>query len=59
MKIFNRWGELVFESSNGFEGWDGTYRGQLVMPQVFTYTSTITFLDNSQVHKAGSVTVIR
>src|SRR5690606_25210461 len=26
-KIFNRWGELVFESYNQENGWDGTYKG--------------------------------
>lgn len=26
MSIFNRWGELVFETNNIYQGWDGTYR---------------------------------
>ena len=27
-KIFNRWGNLVFETSNKEEAWDGTRRGE-------------------------------
>ncbi|MES2620716.1 MAG: gliding motility-associated C-terminal domain-containing protein, partial [Bacteroidota bacterium] len=29
LKIFNRWGEKVFETDNQFEGWDGTSKGEL------------------------------
>ena len=25
MKIFNRWGEIVFESNDASKGWNGTY----------------------------------
>lgn len=28
-RVFNRWGELVFETNNFSEGWDGTYKGEL------------------------------
>ena len=30
MQIYNRWGELVYESSDGAFGWDGTYQKELV-----------------------------
>ena len=35
--IFNRWGEVVFESNNAAVGWDGTYGGQLVQDGVYVY----------------------
>ncbi len=28
LRVFNRWGELIFESRNYEYGWDGTYSGQ-------------------------------
>ena len=28
MKIYNRWGELMFETSDYSAGWDGTFRGE-------------------------------
>lgn len=39
--IFNRWGEIIFESHNADIGWDGTYGGGLV--QQGTYTWKIEF----------------
>ena len=41
MMIFDRWGELIFESFNANEGWDGTYNGKVV--QDGTYTWNIEF----------------
>ena len=41
MLIFNRWGEIVWESHDASVGWDGTYGGRLV--QDGTYTWTIEF----------------
>ncbi len=59
LKIFNRWGELVYQSNNQFEGWDGTYKGQLQLPQVFTYAVKIVFLDDKKTNKKGTVTLVR
>jgi gliding motility-associated-like protein len=28
MKVFNRWGQMVFESNDITHGWDGTYQGK-------------------------------
>ena len=39
--IYNRWGELIFESRDPDYGWDGTYNGKLV--QQGTYTWLIQF----------------
>lgn len=41
MMIFNRWGELIFESFNANVGWDGTYNGKVA--QDGTYTWNIEF----------------
>ena len=59
LKIFNRWGEKVFESNNQFLGWDGTYKNILQDPAVFVYETNITFLDNRQIQKKGSITLLR
>jgi gliding motility-associated-like protein len=37
MKIFNRWGELVFETDNPQAGWDGRYQGEIVQEDVYVY----------------------
>ena len=43
-RIFNRWGELVFQTSDINVGWDGTYGGKLVAQG--TYTWTLQFRDD-------------
>ena len=59
MKVFNRWGELVYSTTNSLAGWDGTYKGIVQMPAVFTYEATITYLDDTQESKNGSITLVR
>lgn len=59
LTIFNRWGELVYKSNSQYAGWDGTYKGQLQLPQVFTYHAVITFLNNKTSDKMGSITLMR
>lgn len=44
LKIFNRWGEIIFESNNAQVGWDGTFQGQLV--QDGTYIWQIEFKES-------------
>ncbi len=59
-KIFDRWGEKVFESNNPNFVWDGTYKGLLMNPQVLVYTMKATFLDGySRTDYKGSLTLIR
>jgi gliding motility-associated-like protein len=35
--IFNRWGEVIYSSSDANEGWDGTYKGKPMPMGVYTY----------------------
>ena len=59
LKIFNRWGENIFETSNS-EGWDGTVDGgDLAPPAVYAYV--VVYIDGSgdEVTKAGDVTLLR
>lgn len=37
LKIFNRWGEKLFESDDCFATWDGTFKGELVPNDVYLY----------------------
>lgn len=40
LKIFNRWGEEVFSSSNETETWDGKHNGQLVPTGIYAWRLT-------------------
>lgn len=35
--IYNRWGELIFESHDPERGWDGTYAGFICMNGIYTW----------------------
>ncbi|HMP88355.1 MAG TPA: gliding motility-associated C-terminal domain-containing protein, partial [Lacibacter sp.] len=52
MRIFNRWGELVYEQLNlpvtdRSKGWDGTQRGMPLPPGVYVYTIEIECEENN------------
>ncbi len=58
-KVYNRWGELVFETSELGIGWDGTYKGQLLDNAVFVYYLSATFYTGDEVKKKGNITLSR
>ncbi len=58
-KIYNRWGQLVFESNNPFIGWDGTFHGAVQPIGVYAYTLDVTFFDGTKVRRKGDITLIR
>lgn len=59
MLIFNRWGELIFESKDVNIGWDGYYKGELCQADVYVYKLNITFEDGSKIAKVGDITLLR
>ncbi|MBS1582733.1 MAG: PKD domain-containing protein, partial [Bacteroidetes bacterium] len=59
MRIFNRWGELVFESTDLKRGWDGYYRGQISPQDVYVYQVWVRFVDNKEREKMGDLTLFR
>lgn len=38
LKIYNRWGEMIYESNDKNIGWDGTYNGKVVQEGQYTWT---------------------
>jgi gliding motility-associated-like protein len=59
LKIYNRWGQKVFETSDMKKGWDGTYNGQIQDAEVFAYILTATFIDGSSTTQKGNISLIR
>jgi gliding motility-associated-like protein len=59
LKIFNRWGENVFETTDQNVGWDGTFNGKPQEMDAFAYVLNVTFFDGTTVLKKGNVTLIR
>lgn len=58
-RIFNRFGQVIFESANPAFGWDGTYKGVPQPMDAYAYTLLIKFSDGKQVKSSGNITLIR
>lgn len=59
MKIFNRWGQVIYEATNIEDEWDGTYKGKLVSDNVFGYLIVVRWIDKSKDYYRGTINVIR
>ena len=59
MTIFNRWGELIFETNNIDIGWDGYYRGHLSQEDVYVFKASAVFVDGRKVEKIGDILLLR
>ncbi len=59
MLIFNRWGQLLFESKNEAVGWDGYFNGRLCQQDVYVYKITAKYENGSVVTKVGDIHLIR
>ena len=59
IKIYNRWGEKVFESDDQSIGWDGTFNGAPVDPGVFVYHLSTHCAETPESFKKGNITLIR
>jgi gliding motility-associated-like protein len=58
MKIFNRWGQLIYETTNANERWDGTFLGQKVPSGTYVYKVSASSPSGKRQNKEGSVNVI-
>jgi gliding motility-associated-like protein len=47
MRVFNRWGELLFITNDIDKGWDGTYQGASCQSGVYFYTATFLATENN------------
>ncbi len=57
--IYNRWGQKVFETSDQSRGWDGTFNGTLLSPDVYGYYMQCTCDDGSEAFLKGNITLLR
>lgn len=59
LRIYNRWGQLVFETNDINEGWDGKFKNEKQPVSVFVYVLEATFFSQETVIKSGNITLIR
>ena len=61
-RVYNRWGSLVFMSKDVSTGWDGTYRGQISVSDVYIWSITVRVRLNGSVQVkqlSGDVSIVR
>ena len=58
-KIFDRWGELVFSTTDQSIPWDGTFKGELCDPDVYVYHLKAVCFDGQENLIKGNITILR
>ncbi len=58
LNIYNRWGEKVFTSTDQNIGWDGTFNGKQLSPDVFGYYLTVNCPNEESYFKKGNITLL-
>jgi len=58
-RVYNRWGEKVFETDDITQGWDGNYKGKPQEMEAYAWVLDATFVDGTSVHRTGNVTLLR
>ncbi len=63
MRVFDRWGDLVYEQynldPNSSTGWDGTFKGKELTPGVYVYMAQLHHDDGLEQFISGDVTLVR
>jgi gliding motility-associated-like protein len=59
MIIFNRWGEIMYETNDLTKGWDGTYLKENAQQGVYVYKIIVTSQDDKEYEFDGTFTLLR
>ena len=59
LNIFNRWGQIIFSSTEPLQGWDGRFNGVFVPDGVYVYILKAKGGDDKHYENAGHITVIK
>ena len=59
MFIYNRWGQLLFHTTDMNEGWDGRYEGKEEEIGAYVYVVKALFFDGTSAEQKGNVTLLR
>lgn len=58
-QIYNRWGEMVFETNSTENVWDGTYKGTALSTAVFVYQIEFKTNEGKTEKRAGNITLMK
>ena len=58
MKVYNRWGQIVYETSDKKDDWNGDYKGRTAFDEVLVWIVTYTGWDQKVYYKKGTLTIL-
>lgn len=59
IQIYDRWGEMLFRTSDMTQGWDGKFRGKEVELGVYAYSVHCEFFSGKKIYRNGIVNVVK
>lgn len=59
LKIFNRWGNLILNTQNYFEGWDGTFQDKNAPSDIYIYKLSFSDLNGNKKEYKGTLNLVR
>ena len=59
MRVYNRWGEKMYETSDILKGWDGKANGEECIQGVYVYHVEVTSLEDKVYKYDGTITLLR
>lgn len=58
-KVYNRWGNLVYDNEDPDNGWDGNFESNLAPAEVYAYFIEVELIDCEVKSEKGNVTLVR
>ena len=64
LRVYNRWGALIFEVkdidlNDELLGWNGTFKGEQLPPDVFAFYTIIDFIDDEELLFEGDISIVK
>lgn len=59
LMIYNRWGQEIFRTQNVLDGWDGTFRGEQLAPDVYGFYMRVRCPEGEELIQKGNISLLR
>ena len=58
-QVYNRWGQVIYQTSTPGSGWNGTYKGKAAASDAYVYVVEFVCENGSIIPFKGNVTLVR